>query len=549
NHQIFLGTPEIVANYHKRLLTSSTRGALIIEDISAILEDAENRLYLLSILERLKLSNKTSKMNVVFVSRFEDPHLTDHLSRMIGINVVKLNESSVSDIPEALKTQEENPSVNKGKEERTNHASDELKNQFVQETSFTPSPTPKRPHTSSEDYLLRKSVKTHSEISTRAYVIDQASFKYQAPQDHLSLPHSNFPVSVEENKKHHGEDSHSNTFQSELHFSSDKYDSKNKTLIKKLPEAELNLRSTLGEELYKSFAQERKEILSSHESEYDAYKTFPDLHPNYDKYYSEFLKDYVKKYPIHKSEDHKASVWKEHWKSKLKAVMDDEWKEQKKKLFLKYQNKVEKESQENLMKLQVPLSVNDPRTNLSDSSQSRTNDNRIEEVDKIDNKSLVEEDEFTVEKSLDFLEQFSPKFGVLGPSMLAMVESTRKLGSNTFEALNIFTEEENVALINMGISKLKALQQKSSELDPVLTCAINFITQLLEYAKSPPLHLILDIKSIARCTLGQSPTCILDKINKILTRKKRANESKEKINELFLKVCAVQFDLQTSSND
>lgn len=380
-------------------------------------------------------------------------------------------------------------------------------------------------------------------------MIDQASFKYQAPQDHLSLPHSNFSLSVEENKKHYGEDSHSNTFQSELPFSGDKYDSKNKTLIKKLPEAELNLRNTLGEELYKSFTQERKEILSSHESEYDAYKTFPDLHPNYDKYYSEFLKDYVKKYPVHKSEDHKASVWKEHWKSKLKAVMDDEWKEQKRKLFLKYQNKVEKESQENLMKLQVPLSVNDPRTNLSDSSQSRTNDNRIEEVDKIDNKSLVEEEEFTVEKSLDFLEQFSPKFGVLGPSMLAMVESTRKLGSNTFEALNIFTEEENVALIKMGISKLKALQQKSSESDPVLTRAINFITQLLEYAKNPPLHLILDIKSIARCTLGQSPTCILDKINKILTRKKRANESKEKINELFLKVCAVQFDLQTRSND
>ncbi|KAL7636499.1 UNVERIFIED_CONTAM: hypothetical protein RMT77_013274 [Armadillidium vulgare] len=96
NHQIFLGTPEIVANYHKRLLTSSTRGAVVIEDISAILEDAENRLYLLSILERLKLSNKNSKMNVVFVSRFEEPHLTDHLSRMIGVNVVKLNEPSVS---------------------------------------------------------------------------------------------------------------------------------------------------------------------------------------------------------------------------------------------------------------------------------------------------------------------------------------------------------------------------------------------------------------------------------------------------------------------
>lgn len=35
-------------------------------------------------------------MNVVFVSRFEEPHLTDHLSRMIGVNVVKLNEPSVS---------------------------------------------------------------------------------------------------------------------------------------------------------------------------------------------------------------------------------------------------------------------------------------------------------------------------------------------------------------------------------------------------------------------------------------------------------------------
>lgn len=62
NHQIFLGTPEIMANFHKRLLTSSTRGALIIEDVSGILEDAENRLHLLSIFERLKLPIKTCEL-------------------------------------------------------------------------------------------------------------------------------------------------------------------------------------------------------------------------------------------------------------------------------------------------------------------------------------------------------------------------------------------------------------------------------------------------------------------------------------------------------
>lgn len=424
--------------------------------------------------------------------------------------------------------------------------------QYAQERSFTPSPIPKRPHTSSEECNSRKSVKVHSEIATRAYVIEQAAFKYQNIPDQLSSTHGNLSVPIEENKNLYGEESYSNAFHSELRLNNDKNNSKNnsktKTPVKKISEAELNLRKTFGEELYKSFVQERKEILSSHESEYDAYKTFPDLHPNYDKYYSEFLKDYVKKYPTSKSEDHKASVWKEHWKTKLKIVMDDEWKEQKRKLLLKYQTKLEEKSQENSTKSQVPLK--DPRLNLSDLSTSRNNDDHIKENDKINSKSPAEEEEeeFTVEKSLDLLEQFSGKLGVLGPSMLAMVESTRKLGSNTVEALNIFTEEENIALINMVIGKLKALQQKS-EGEPVLTQAINFTSQLLKYAKYPPLELILDIRGIARCTLGQSPTSILDKINKILSRKKRSDESKEKINELFLKVCAVQFDLQTNCND
>lgn len=249
-------------------------------------------------------------------------------------------------------------------------------------------------------------------------------------------------------------------------------------------------------------------------------------------YYEAFAQEYLQHYGYDKGEKHKEQLWNKYWSAKFIDIKTKDWQNIKSKLEKNYQmkaNNINRQTQVNAgpvaKSIESFASVSSPAESSADSF--------------IENK-------FTIEGTLSLLEKMNTYLGMLGPAIVAIVESARNAGTTTREALAIFTDEENVVLINMILDKLKIfLPSAPANLCSTIMRTINWTKELLEQAKNPPkeTEANLNLEAIAKASLGKDSAFILNLIKTALAYEGIKSLSKEEINKIFMKVCSMHFEM------
>ncbi|KAL7647169.1 UNVERIFIED_CONTAM: hypothetical protein RMT77_002427 [Armadillidium vulgare] len=266
--------------------------------------------------------------------------------------------------------------------------------------------------------------------------------------------------------------------------------------------------------MYRKFLSRKASLLNSVEEEFKAYKAFPELHPNYEMHYEEFLADYYKTYGMNTKEDHKEGLWIMFWAQKVKKLKEAELDNKNKELEKEFLSKAQPKNIEK----------------VKGSAPQRA--------------STSSPDTFSIENSLKLLEELSSELGMLGPAIVAIINSARESGATTSKGLSVITDEENLVLIKMVIEKMNSLQKTcpASQL-PKLIKGVEWTQKLIECAKNPPKEQGLNLMAIAKASLGKDSGFTLNLIKTALAYEGLPSMSKEEINQLFLKVCSIHFEM------
>ena len=154
---------------------------------------------------------------------------------------------------------------------------------------------------------------------------------------------------------------------------------------------------------------------------------------------------------------------------------------------------------------------------------------------------------FNVNETLVLMEKISASLDALGAALLIMVTKCRHLGTTSPQALAVFTDEENIVLLNLSLEKLKGLKQKSDgNIRVQYDNALLAIKHLMQFAKetSRPSKGV-DVEALAKATIGKTSADIVNMIRTACNCDGDLNPSNEKINKIFLDVCNSHFDLMS----
>ena len=161
--------------------------------------------------------------------------------------------------------------------------------------------------------------------------------------------------------------------------------------------------------------------------------------------------------------------------------------------------------------------------------------------------ATLSSESFNVEDTLKLMEKIRSSLGAIGSALISMITDCRQFGTTTPKALAVFTDEENIQLLNLASEKLEGLKQKSEgNVRVQYDTAIAAMKQLVEFAKenAKPIKNI-DIETIAKITVGKDQAHIINMIKTACIYEGDLNPSQERISQLFMEVCRAQFQLMS----
>ena len=220
-------------------------------------------------------------------------------------------------------------------------------------------------------------------------------------------------------------------------------------------------------------------------------------------------------------------LWRKHWSSKVGVMWDEEWARERKELMKAFLTR------------RGVLTPTGAKEKLG---------------------GMGVEERFTVEGALSLLEEVSGRLGVMGVILGAMVKTAREKGVNTPACLAVFREEDNVALVNLTMERMRAAGARGGvgvgadpgTENPLLKKAEAWAKELLDRAQKagvekPPTGRGLDLRAIARACQGKDSAFTIEMIKTALAYEGCPPPSLDQINALYLKVCGIQFDLTVRS--
>lgn len=340
------------------------------------------------------------------------------------------------------------------------------------------------------------------------------------------------------------------------------------------------------------FLAEEKALRNEHEQEYSVFTEVPEMHPDYEAKYEQFITCYRKRTGGATSSDSQLEeqVWATYWIEELEKLKKDEWKEKRKELVEKYKQVFMEKRGKRLI---PPVIPEIPKTETSDPSKalpintaplpsrspslpsppSVTDSVLMQSLAFANNPNLKElkplvkakevkkpqpaatrtnnsEDNFNVSKAFSSIEDICSFLGILGTALQGLLGLAREAGSITDNAMKIFTDPDNATLIKMSIEKCKSQLKSASPVDCMkLVKGISAAEQLVQRAKTQ-MKLPepskkdddIDIELIAKATLGKKPTEILSFINSSLAFEGKS-VSNDELTKIYLSVSALHMSM------
>lgn len=222
----------------------------------------------------------------------------------------------------------------------------------------------------------------------------------------------------------------------------------------------------------------------------------PDMYPDYEKVYERFVAKFADHSEL--SEDEKERSWMEFWDSKFNQIKKNEVEKRLAALVQEFAQNVMKKSEEEPILSQCPKSQQD-----------------------------------TVEKTVALLSSLIPDFGVLGPGVHSLLTTMKERGLTTVNALKLLLDSDNLLLLEMALKKLSPSQKTLAEAPT---------RSLLEYAQKTVKEQAINLKAIAQASLGKDQVYVLQLIRTAVVIE-GLEASNELINELFIRVCELHFNM------
>ena len=335
------------------------------------------------------------------------------------------------------------------------------------------------------------------------------------------------------------------------------------------------------------FLAEEKELRAEHNDEYSVFSEVPEMHPEYEAKYEQFITCYRQR-TTDADPELEESIWSAYWAEELEKLKQEEWQEKRKKLVNKYKEVLIKKKAVKSVPSKPPKHTI-PSSSMEDSLPTDSVLRQSLAFDKSPSldrhKQLKESMASAVEETMPNSEEnFDPRFSfataysvleglcgsldILGTALKGLINMARDSGIDTPGALKIFTDADNVSLVKMSMEKLK-LQVKSAPPSQAvkLKYGIATATELLKQAElgvqsqsaqsappsssketnssAAPSKIIMDdidMDLIAKATLGKNPGEILNFINSTLSFEgKSANN--EELTAIYLSISALHMSM------
>ena len=241
------------------------------------------------------------------------------------------------------------------------------------------------------------------------------------------------------------------------------------------------------------------------------------MHPSFEEKYELFVKQLIDK---HNEEEQ----WTIFWKNEVISIKEIEWAHKRNKLIQKYRNI-------------VPYKGSPMRDTKSGSATNKKRD-----VSPIPNKEIDEE--FNFSEFLTLLSFMTTQMGLIGTALKALISQAQKEGSNSINALKVFVDDDNEMLLNMCLRKLGDITPKNASI--IKTVSLG--KRLPDYCRMRVKqlqneHCGLNLRQIAEITNGKSSSFIVDYIKQKLRSQGTTNITLQKLNQIFLSISAIQFQL------
>ena len=316
------------------------------------------------------------------------------------------------------------------------------------------------------------------------------------------------------------------------------------------------------------FLQEEKSLRAEHDQEYSVFLEVPEMHPDYEEKYEEFITNYLKENGRDANEE---EAWMAHWPTILEKIKQSEWEAKRKVLVEKYKKvlmqkklkntppvepvvtaaprdpdpvisdsvlmqslafvKSSNEKDKKLLDFPINLNLNLPsklskvpeifssKSSILDdcngsspvAKAATSNSNTLDKISPSSNKNINQDSD--ISRAYDILEQLTGSLGILGPALRGLISMAKEKGTTTKEAMEIFIDTDNITLMKMSVEKFKTQLKSASQTQHAkLIKGIAIADELIKYAEKRvrDSKSNADLELIARATLGKKPSDILD---------------------------------------
>lgn len=329
------------------------------------------------------------------------------------------------------------------------------------------------------------------------------------------------------------------------------------------------------------FLAEEKALRTDHEQEYSVFTEVPEMHPEYEAKYEQFVTCYRKRTGNAVADSGlEDEVWSTYWIEELEKLKKDEWKEKRKKLVEKFKLVLQEkrglkpaQHAKNLSpKSTIPALSSDSvlmqSLAFSSNSVSKTikplvsinpvdfkNASLIPKVINTESKPQKVSKVFNAEYAFQSIVGMCGSLGILGTALKDLIGMARNAGSTTNSAIKIFTDSDNTTLIKMSIEKCKNLLKTTPSNSMILVKGITAAEELMQEAEklmmAPNLDVEkeydTDIRLIAKATVGKNPAEILSFINSSLAFEGKTVTNDE-LTKIYLSISAHHMNMTLASS-
>ena len=211
---------------------------------------------------------------------------------------------------------------------------------------------------------------------------------------------------------------------------------------------------------YDKYKTRKKDLLT--DAEYARYIDNPSSHPKYETVYQDFIEMYLDEYHSLKNKDRVQAKWKRFWCSyldKKRRREEGHFSESRDSHSSKYRRKESDDFKTNT-KSETSISelLRDHSKNYSESIESYKKSTKPMYYHDHDQLSTSNR-KFSVENTLDMLQDFSCELGKSSNYFRDMIDDLRRVGVDKYEGRQIMNNSDNKLMFEMAIDRCKDLRR------------------------------------------------------------------------------------------